>query len=143
MFQLIAGLVMAGILAATLYAGWASFTNGYRTEGAVAQKAADQQVVDLAEARATRAEASAAAAAAASKQQSEALQREAVQSEAARAEAKAVGEAYSRVVKSSEARIAALKAAASGPVLGGVACEDVLARTDKILRESARAINSK
>lgn len=143
MYSALFTLIFAGVLMAGVWKAWDSFTSGYITQGATAQKVVDQQAVNLAEARATRAEADAKAAAVAARTQSEAATMEAQRTEVAVAESRRIGAAYSAVVKSSEKRIADLKAAASAVPVAGQTCSAVLEKADQILRDSARVLNQR
>jgi len=142
-FQLIAILLFVGSISAAGIAGWNHFTGSYITQGATAQKELDQKVVDLAEARAVRAETDALKVASASKVQSEAIAAESQRTAVAQQEMKRIGDAYASVVRSSEARIAALKSAASAVPLAGQTCSEVLSKADEILRGSARVMNGR
>jgi hypothetical protein len=138
MWNLIFGLVFAGVVSAMAWAAWNHFTGSYIAQGAAEQKALDQKVVNLAEARAVRAETDAARAASASKVQSEAILLEQQRADEAQRETRVIGDAYAKVVKSSEARIAGLKQAAAADPVTGRSCAETLELADRILRDSLR-----
>lgn len=143
MTQLIFGLILAGIVSFGVVRGWTQFKEWVAEPYVTAQRQADQKVVDEAEARAKNSEADAEKARLASAEQSaqiEALQRAGEEARAANA---AVVEAYSKLVKSSEARVAALKKLAEGDPSSGRSCQEILADVDRILRESATVRSSR
>ena len=138
MWQLIAGLVFAGVVSAVAWTAWDRFTGSYVEQGKIEQRAEDQKVVDAAEARATRAEAQALAAAQSAKVQSEALAMAQQEADRAQRQAAEVSDAYGKVVRSSEARIQSLRDLAAAAPAGNRSCEQVLSEADRILRDSAR-----
>lgn len=143
-------MIFMGILAAGLafggYKVWSGFTDSYRHEGAMAQLEADKPLIDKANAiaeaqskRAENAEVDAAKAVAAAAEQSAAIA--AASEVAGRAVEAARTQAikYAEEVAKREQRLAQLRKAAAATPEGGQSCEAVLAATDAILRESARA----
>ncbi len=146
-------LIIYGLLAAGLAFGgfkiWTGFTGQYVAEGKAEQKAFDQKFIDKAEAdaaaaasRAEAAEADAAKAVQAAKAQSEALAAAAKLAETAQAAARTAGIKYAAEVAKNAGRQSSLRATAGASPRDGRSCEEVLAATDAILRESQRQRDS-
>lgn len=138
MIQIVIGLVLAGLISAVAWTSWSAFKDGIAAPYVQAQRDADQKVVDAAEARAKRAEAQAQAAAAASSAQSAAIAEAEARSSAAQEKLDATLDAYGKLVRSSEARLEALRKRAATPSPDGRTCEQVVDEVDRILRDSAR-----
>jgi uncharacterized phage infection (PIP) family protein YhgE len=146
MIQLILYAMFAAGLAFAGYKVWDGFVGQYVARGAAAQLEADKPVIDKAnlradqaEERAARAEEGAAKAKAASARQNAAIASSKAVSEASQKLSKELTDMYTAEVAKGQAKNKALYDLTVAVPRQGQSCDEMLAATDKILREAAKA----